>query len=185
MKSKHVIIAAIVAVSVVGSSGAIVLAATDDSPLACADIISGSGSYTAPAQQKDSLGRNTWITDGGVTFTVELKEATCLNVQYGLVVLDLDPKVDGDGTPTVLASSTVPGDGVSTVIRYEVPVPSDPTQADVCIYLYTTGATGSSSTGKTGAAFDGTSGTQLLDRAPDYPGAYCNYLPDQGGRTYN
>lgn len=194
MKKGKLLVAATLAIALVGGSGALVWASVNESQaLPCADITQGSHSYTAPKQETDSLGRPTWVTDGFVTFTMTLAAPTCLDVNYGFVALAEDPET-GSGTPTVLASSAVPGDGASTKVGFELPVTADPSQAKVCIYVYTFGGGGQSTTNKTGAAFDGTTGGKLLDRAPDGPTAvdgdpdaspaYC-FLTGLAGQGYN
>jgi hypothetical protein len=119
-----------------------------------------------------------------------LEAKSCEDVTYGLVAVSENP-ISAGVPPTVLASGSVLGDGSSTEIRFELPVTSDPSQESVCLYVYTTGATGESSTGKTGAAFDGTTGNELLDRGPDWPapeggtGQYCGLVPGGGGQGYH
>jgi hypothetical protein len=191
MKRKRTIVALGLALGLVAGSGALVWASSDPSvPLACANIVSGVGNWQAPVQQKDTLGNPTWVTAGSISFQMFLEEASCLDVTYGLVILEQNP-VTGEVPPKVLASSSVPGDGISTQIHFELPVTADTSQAKVCAYVYTFGGTGTSSTGKTGAAFDGTSGGELLDRGPDWPpaagqtGTYCALVPGGGGSGYN
>jgi hypothetical protein len=194
MKKRKLLIAGSLAIALVGGSGTLVWASLNETPaLPCSDVINGQPSYTPPKQQVDSLGRPTWVTDGLVSFTMTLAAPSCLDVSYGFVALAEDPTM-GNGTPTVLASSTVPGDGTSTKIGFELPVTSDTSQGKVCIYVYTFGGGGEPNSNKNGAAFDGTSGATLLDRAPDGPtevegdpgasSAYC-LLTGTGGQGYH
>ena len=201
MKRRKLFIALPMALAVVIGSGALVWASVNETVARpCADIVDGEGKYTAPTRVKDALGNPTAITTpGNFEFTMNLAAASCLDVTYGLVLLAQDPydPPATTGVPVVLSSTTVPGDATSSKVGFDVEINEDLAQSKLCAYLYTSGGTGGSSTGKTGAAFDGTAAAQMLDRAPDGPTAsatdpdasssYCFYVSGSGsgGRSYN
>lgn len=197
MKSKRLSIALGLALALVAGSGALVWAGAADASMACADIIEGVPTFTKANQNIDALGRPTWVNPGKVTFNMTLAAPTCVDVTYGLMVLRQDPADAQSPAPQVLASATAPGDATSNQVKFDVEINSDTTQGEVCLYVYTTGGAGTSTTGKTGAAFDGTAGAAMLDRAPDGPThvagdqsgspAYCFYVAPgtSGGRSYN
>lgn len=194
MKRMRLSLAIALALALVAGSGALVWAGDSDASMACADITGGEEEYVRAVQNEDLVGNATWVTPGRLNFTMTLAAPSCVDVTYGLVVLDEDPADSESSSPQVLASASAPGDATSSQISFELQVNSDPTQSDVCLYVYTVGGAGTSSTGKTGAAFDGTSGAAMLDRAPDGPTAvegdpsgapgYCFYT-SVGGRSYN
>lgn len=194
MRKKRLVLATTLALALVAASGALVWAGVGDSSLPCGDITGGTDSYTKPVQNVDAVGRPTWVTPGRLSFTMNLAAPTCLDVTYGLVVLSADP-AETDGVPRILATASAPGGGGSNQIAFDVEVNEDPAESPVCVYVYTSGGGGASSTGKTGAAFDGTTPAGLLDRAPDGPTfvsgdttgspGYCFDIPKAGGRSYN
>ncbi|MFN2594510.1 MAG: hypothetical protein ABR579_06450 [Actinomycetota bacterium] len=184
--SRRVILATAVVVTLIAGSSAWVLAADNDQSQACANITGGSATYTAPQVNKDATGTVTYsTTPGQLSFTETLAAPTCPNISYGLVVLSANPyPISGAQTaPSVLATAAFPGDGSSTTLKYTLPINSDTSQQAVCVYVYTTGGSAGSPTGKTGASFDGNSGMALLDRGPDWhtvsssdpSGTYSNY----------
>ena len=193
MRSKRLVIAIPLALVFVIGGGAALWAAHQPIPRDCADI-RGTAVYTKPKQASDTLGNPTWTTPGSLEFTMTLAAATCADVQYGVVVLGNDPLADPENpkAPTVLASSSVPGDNILNELKFHLEINETPTQEKVCVYAFTSGTTGTSSTGKSGAAFDGTAAATILDRAPDGPlhgdsdqSAYCFLVPAAGARTYN
>ena len=194
MKRMRLSLAIALALGLVAGSGALVWAGSADAARACADITGGEEEYIKAVQNEDLLGDATWVTPGKLSFTMTLAEPSCVDVTYGLVVLNEDPADSANSAPQVLASASTPGDATSDQLSFEVDVNSDPSQEEVCLYVYTLGSGGGSSTGKTGAAFDGTPGAEMLDRAPDGPTSvagdpsgspsYCFYTTD-GGRSYN
>ena len=189
MKKRKLLIALPLALGLVVASAMWVKAADNEMVTPqCADITNGSAAYRQPKQVTDVSGSNTWTNDGWLSFTMTLDAPTCFDVTYGLVVLSANP---GASTPTVLASSAVPGDGTSNKVAFNLDVTSRAPQNSICVYAYTSGSDGSSSSDKTGAAFDGTSSGAMLDRAPDGPFSggplYCvNQNGDgSGGSGYN
>jgi hypothetical protein len=196
MKKGKLFVALPLALALVAGSGLWVWAAVSETVTpACADITHGDASYQMPTQAKDALGNDTWTDDGWLRFTATLAAPSCLDVTYGVVVLSANPN---GGTPTVLAATSVPGDATSNKITLDVSVtsrlPVDEEgaklaaerypQDTVCVYAYTIGSSGESATGKTGEAFDGTAGAEMLDRAPDGPTGtdprYC-LIANSGG----
>lgn len=193
MKKRKLFVALPLALALVASSALWVWAADNETITpACADITNAETDYERPTQFKDSLGNDTWTNAGSFEFTATLAATSCLDVTYGLVVLSANPR---GGTPTVLAATSVPGDAISNKIAFDVEVTSRAPQDSVCVYAYTMGSSGASSTGKTGEAFDGTAGAAMLDRAPDGPTStdstvaplYCNTEDPEGtgGKSYN
>lgn len=155
---------------------------------ACADIVDGRAVYEPPTKALPDLPQS-WINPGSFEFRTELAAPTCPDVQYGLVVLASLPAGD---VPIVLDSQSVVGDGVSSFIQYDLDVTMDPAQETVCVYLYTVGSSGGSTTtpsnGNPHSQTIASAGTELLDRAPDGTGEalYCNAEGEgTGGRGYN
>lgn len=186
MRKKKLFIALPLALGLLVGSALYVRAAEGDSSLACADIIAGQVSYAAPSQDS-LLGEQGWISSGRLDFVGTAAAPTCLDVQYGIVALEEDPTVSG--VPRVLASATVPGDGVNNKFAFDLAIP-DWAGDKVCVYAYTVGAAGQAAPEKSGAPFAGASASTLIDRAPDGPESleYCNEHHDDGGggsRGYN
>lgn len=180
MRKKKLLIALPLAIGLMIGSALYVRAAEGDGVLACADITSGKATYGAP--KKDGpLGDQGWATPGHLEFigTVTENTPTCLDVQYGIVVLEANPR---GGVPVVLATGSAPGDGISNKFGFDLEI-SERAGESVCVYVYAIGSTGASTSGKTGAAFDGTSGGQMLDRGPDGGNGpdYCKVTFDDGG----
>lgn len=189
MKSKKTLLVLPLALALMAGSALVVRAADGEvHALPCADITAGEAAYSAPTEVLP--GRAESRVPGTLSFLETLAGPSCLDVQYGLVVLKANPQ---GGAPTVLASEVVPGDGVSNELNFSLELTSDPAQKSVCLYLYTLGASGESSTSTPetgnphGQTISGGS-TGLLDRAPDGTtvASYCNLEGDGGGsRGYN
>jgi len=193
---KRVLSIGIAAALMVVGGGAFVAAQTTSSIPACADIVGGSGSYIAPAREELEL--ESAVTDlGRLDFTMYVggdsatPAVSCPNIEYSIVVLDDaqtgSEAVNGQSfvsSPTVLATASVPGDGLTNALRFSIAVDDD--DATVCVYLTTSGTPAGGTSSKTGAAFDGGPAAQLLDRAPDGgqgEGRYCEEENGEGTAT--
>jgi hypothetical protein len=210
---KRVLSIGIAAALMVVGGGAFVAAQTTSSIPACADIVGGEGGYTAPKRETnaaevqkalDNLGRlNFTMYVGGDSAT---PAASCENVTYSIVVLDEYPSfgekvVAGEGgllqkfvtSPEVLATASVPGDGLTNALQFRISVDDlDPevivngqsASPAVCVYLTTSGTPPSGTQTNNGAAFDGGPAHTLLDRAPNGgKDAYCVLIGRTGGAT--
>lgn len=187
---KRLFIALPLAFALMAGSALWVGAAEDDSGIpACADIIGGHAEYAAPTTAVPDVPGAGWTNPGSFFFVETLAAPTCVDVQYGIAVLAADPL---GGAPTVLSSQVVPGDGISDKINFDLEVTTDPAQEAVCIYLYTLGASGETTTtpsnGNPHSQPISSGGSVVLDRAPDGVGGtlYCNEEGGgSGGRSYN
>lgn len=164
---KRSLIAIPLAIVLMASTALYVRAAEGDGALACADIIGGRVTYTSAEKGSRVLGAEGWTTPGSVVFEGRLAAPSCPDVQYGVVVVDSLP-LAASQTPYVLAASSAPGDGVRDQFFFDLEI-SEVAAETVCVYAYTMGSTGTSASGKTGAAFDGAAPGGMLDRAPDLP----------------
>jgi hypothetical protein len=158
---------------------------------ACADVIAGDAEYAPPERAVSPPANTGWILPdtGTLFFNETLAAPSCLDVQYGIVVLSENP---AGGAPTVLASEVVPGDGLSTELNFDMQVSTNPAEEEVCVYLYTVGSSGATTTtpsnGNPHSQTIASPGTELLDRAPD-GNTQENYCHPIGGsspaRSYN
>jgi hypothetical protein len=185
---KKLFVALPLAAALVTGSALWVHAADKPGIPACSDITSGTATYVPPSWSNPNLPGVGWVNPGTFGFVETLAAPTCPDVQYGIVVLAERPV----GGPTVLASQVVPGDGLSNQIAFDLQVTSSPSQDMVCVYLYTVGSTGGTTTtpsnGNPHSQTITSAGATLLDRAPDGQELenYCNPAgPDSGARTYN
>lgn len=186
---KKMLLALPAAIVLIAGSALWVSAAENETGIPpCADILRGNAIYEAPTKGLPNLPQS-WVNPGSFEFRSEMAAPTCVDVQYGLVVLAASP---GGGAPTVLASEVVPGDGTSSAIQYDLDVTMDPAQQQVCVYLYTVGSSGGSTTtpsnGNPHSQTITAAGAELLDRAPDadLPTNYCNLEGEGSGqRGYN
>jgi len=186
MSKKKLFVALPLAFALMVGSALYVRAAEGDSDLPCADIINGEVIYTAPSQDS-LLGDQGWTSSGRLDFVGTAAAPTCLDVQYGIVALETIPM---GGVPRVLATGTIPGDGISDRFAFDLAIP-DWAGDSVCVYVYAMGSETDSSP-KPGAPFS-TATTSLLDRGPDglEDLDYCNLEfddPENGGggsRGYN
>ena len=193
---RFIAIASASALLVVGSAFVVHAQTSGDIP-ACADIVDGTGAYSAPT--KDQLGIPK--TAGKLTWSMELAAPSCPDVQYSLSVFlngvseqtDASPQLAV--SPTILSTAGMTGDGVSQVLKFELEVNTSD-EGFVCVVGSTIGGGGTPTTTKNGAAFDADgAGSVLMDRAPDGPAGgdvdtvaspYCVRVGpgESGGRTF-
>jgi len=195
---KRVLSVAIAAALMVVGGGAFVLAQTTTSLPACADIVGGQGVYLPASRETSAAEVEKALTNlGQLDFVMYVggdsatPAVSCPNVTYSVVVLD-DAETSAEVTngqsfvisPAVLATASVPGDGLTNALRFSIPVNDD--DDTVCVYLTTSGTPQGGTSSKNGAAFDGGPATALLDRAPDGGsgvGAYCVEESEEGPAT--
>lgn len=180
------------AVALIAGSALWVQAAENETGMpACANVTAGAPDYVSPETAVAAPANAGWVLPdtGRLFFSETLAAPTCVDVQYGIVVLAANP---AGGAPTVLESAVVPGDGISNELNFDLQVATDPAQDQVCVYLYTVGSSPSTTTtpsnGNPHSQTISGSGVELFDRAPDGDTAetYCHPV---GGttpaRTYN
>lgn len=188
MRKKTLIAVPVALVLIAGSAMWVRAAENDAADRACADIVGGEAEYTAPAETVPDL-PVAGVEPARLVFNEILAAPSCVDVQYGLVVLKEAPL---GGAPSILTSQVVPGDGISEELQFDLTgFTPDTAQENVCIYLYTLGSTGGTTTtpsnGNPHSQTITAASTELIDRAPDGAnGLYCNAAgPGSGGRTYN
>lgn len=164
---RTIAVASATALLVVGTAF-VVRAQTAEGMPPCADFTEAStGSYQPP----QAAGLTTPASAGKLTWNMALAAPSCPDVQYGLTVYLSGPDGDPATTPagTILASAMTVGDGVTQVINFQLEV-NDNNDGSVCVVQTSFGAPTSSTSSKTGAAFDADGpGSRLLDRGPDLP----------------